>query len=539
MNTTAPHRRQQDEQRIALLTSFLAALPISLDLKATLDAVAQACHKTLPLHTTTYLLWQGAERERANMLFLRVQEQITQGDLQSVSQHIHEYLDTAPDSVQNHASWREQRTRRMSYELITGTLTDTNNERSFSTHTVIPVIHNENMVAMFHLSSTTPGAFPHDIVQHVQEVLTLALRTYTYIQRLGTAERDRMVDTFRSMSNGVILFDVTKRITLANPVAEQLIHDGVETGEQRLIPFLQQFQAEQGGDVSFAVEHAMTRGRETHIPLATFRERVYEIAATPVRDHQGVVTGGVLVLHDITHHIEVQRTKSEFLVLAAHQLRTPLSSMRWQLELLLDTEQLPPTTKDALQNTLMLNTRLSDMVNELLEVARLEQGITQEHEDELDLRTLVEATCSTLQTLATERSVTVTVSPGLAQLPHITLPAAWIARVLHEIIENAIVYTPSGGSVTIAAEHDDAHIILTVTDTGIGIPATEHKKVFASFARASNAMQKETDRSGLGLHVAQLYVTRWGGEITFTSTEGEGSTFTVTIPTTENNKKPV
>lgn len=221
--------------------------------------------------------------------------------------------------------------------------------------------------------------------------------------------------------------------------------------------------------------------------------------------------------------------KSEFISVAAHQLRTPLSAMKWIMNMLEKDEFKDSAERQGfIEKGAVSVDRMIQLVNDLLEVDHIESGKKQFVFKTVDLAPVLNLIASDLDILARKRNVTIVTD---------LMPGSWVMgdiEMLHEVfqnlVENAVKYTLSGGTVTLSSALQGSSVVLTVADTGIGIPADQQRRLFTKFFRAQNAMKVDTTGSGLGLFIAKQIVDRHGGEITLKSAEGEGSTFTVSFP---------
>ncbi len=234
---------------------------------------------------------------------------------------------------------------------------------------------------------------------------------------------------------------------------------------------------------------------------------------------------------DITHEKELDKMKTDFISLASHQLRTPLSAMKWYLEMLLDGDagELSEEQKSFIQNIDNSNERMIELVNSLLNISRVESGRLIIDPKETNIIEVIEDVISDVKPKAKERGITF-LFEGVPSLPIIISDPKLIRNVYMNLLTNAIKYTPNGGSVTLKISKNATDIVSEVTDTGMGIPKKDQEKIFTRFFRAENARAKVTDGNGLGLYLVKSVVEVCGGKIWFTSQIGKGTTFSFTLP---------
>lgn len=230
--------------------------------------------------------------------------------------------------------------------------------------------------------------------------------------------------------------------------------------------------------------------------------------------------------------VEVSRVKSDFISTAAHQLRTPLTGIRWALEAL-QKEKLTAEQQMFLTSAVDKSHDLVAVVGTLLDISSIESGKYKYDFKECDLQRLASEVTNDFMPLANQSNVTLTYNVGEGQLPSITADRDRIKWVLNNLIENAVRYTPVGGTVQVSTEAIPGRIQVKVRDTGIGITAGDKNNIFERFYRAGNAITKENKGSGLGLYIARTIATDHKGDLNFTANaSGPGTTFTLSLPTT-------
>lgn len=230
--------------------------------------------------------------------------------------------------------------------------------------------------------------------------------------------------------------------------------------------------------------------------------------------------------------IELDKVKTEFISVAAHQLRTPLSAIKWTLSLLLDepTDNLTAEQRSLLHKGYESNERIIRLINEMLVVTRIESGKMTYNYSFIHIEDLIDNCLEDFIGEAKTKNVKLVFEQPKERLPYINIDPDKIRTVLQNLIENAVFYTRENSAVIISATADDCLIKISVKDEGIGIPEQQKVGIFNKFFRAENALKVRTDGSGLGLFVAKSIVEKHNGTIGFDSTEGKGTTFFFTLP---------
>lgn len=258
---------------------------------------------------------------------------------------------------------------------------------------------------------------------------------------------------------------------------------------------------------------------------------VAEATISPILDEHGDVMFFVGVERDVTKAKEIDRMKSEFISVASHQLRTPLSTAGWYTEMLL-TGDAGPTTPDQhrfLQEIARANQRSITLINSLLSVSRLDTGKMLAQPKSTNVPTVARTIIRSLLPLAERNRVTVQTSFDL-RVPNLLIDPEILGLVLQNLLSNAIKYSRENGFVRLEAVLQGPNVLLRVIDNGLGIPQNVQERIFTKFFRANNARKKDPDGTGLGLYIVKSAAELAGGTVRFESEEGKGTAFFVTIP---------
>lgn len=224
--------------------------------------------------------------------------------------------------------------------------------------------------------------------------------------------------------------------------------------------------------------------------------------------------------------------QSDFISLTSHQLRTPLSGMKWLLELLQqgDTTNLTKKQKDFIDKVYASNERMIALVNDLLEVSRLESGDKKLVIQPTDIASIIRTLIREKEDIIRKKRLRVTFTTEEEPFPLVQTGSVKIKQAIGNIINNAILYTPNKGMISVALKSQGDMVLGVIKDSGIGIPQEEHKQVFDKFFRGNNIQNIETTGTGLGLFITKAFIEASGGRIWFKSKEGQGTTFYFTLP---------
>jgi len=229
---------------------------------------------------------------------------------------------------------------------------------------------------------------------------------------------------------------------------------------------------------------------------------------------------------------ELDAIKSEFVSIAAHQLRTPLTGIRWSYHTLLEKEtgELNPEQKKIIDDALKATISLVALINDLLSIARIEEGKFGFNLKRQPILPIIETSLKKYQAKAKEKGVTLTTQITSSTLPEVNVDEEKLGIVFDNFFDNAVKYTPPGGEITLNISAKEENLYITIHDTGIGIPQGQAHRLFSKFFRAENAVRFQTSGTGLGLYVAKNIIQKHNGNISVQSNEGKGSAFTISLP---------
>lgn len=332
------------------------------------------------------------------------------------------------------------------------------------------------------------------------------------------------------LTYGLLAFDKKGKLFLINPQAEELFKVKKEKILGKAILELNRFPnfssliSLLGGGIAEFFEKEL-RIRENFI---------LEVTSVPILT-KGEKVGTLVILSDVTREKLVDRMKSEFVTLAAHQLRTPTSGIKWSLRALLDGDlgKLNKEQKETLEKTYNTNDKVIRLVNDLLNVAQIEEGKYLSKLTLSNIEEVIQSVVGIYTKKMKEKKLKFEFKKPEGELPKVMLDQEKMKIAVENILDNAVNYTLPGGKISVFIKSDEKEIEIQVKDTGIGIPQRQQEKVFTKFFRSDSAMKVETEGSGLGLCIAKNIIEAHGGRIWFNSEEGRGSTFYFIIPIKE------
>jgi two-component system phosphate regulon sensor histidine kinase PhoR len=338
-------------------------------------------------------------------------------------------------------------------------------------------------------------------------------------------ERNRTAAILASMAEGVAVIDPGERLRFTNPAFARLVGSEPERLEGRsLIEVVR--QPELAELVRQALAGAAAEPRE--ITLRGPRERQCTAAAAPVRGPG--TAGAVLVLHDVTELRRLERVRRDFIANVSHEFRTPLTAIQGFAETLLagalDDRENSQRFLEIIRDQAK---RLSLLTERLLRLSRIEAGKLELEFRPVRVADFIKPCLEAARLRARERRLAFDVDcpPGL---PPVRGDRESLQEVVENLLDNALLYTPEGGRVGLRARAEDSQVVVTVSDTGMGIPQAEQGRVFERFYRVEQARSKAPAGAGLGLAIARHIVEAHGGRIWVESAVGRGSEFHFSVP---------
>ena len=370
------------------------------------------------------------------------------------------------------------------------------------------------------------------------------------LEDIGESKREiesahlRDAAIFTAMGEGLVAADKSGKIFLFNPAASAIIGiphlEAVGKPIETVVRFFEEGEAVmRTKDITdaFAGKGEKLPSKLT-VSAADGRRVPVSGSAGHFSDAGGKVQGIVIAFRDVTIERDIDRQKSGFIAIASHQLRTPLSTIRWFVDLLLagDAGRLQAKQREFLQDIYSSVTRMINLVGDLLNVSRIESKKLVVDPRPTDLVVLLAETLKDYEVPFRNKKL----KPRAVFPPKgkavVTIDPGSIRQAVANLLSNAVNYTPEGGEVGVRVMLEGREAVIEVWDTGIGIPESQKHRVYERFFRADNAVSRETVGSGLGLYIVRLIVEASGGSISFESEENKGTRFYIRLPLTAEGK---
>ncbi|HOS88230.1 MAG TPA: PAS domain-containing sensor histidine kinase [Candidatus Pacearchaeota archaeon] len=351
-------------------------------------------------------------------------------------------------------------------------------------------------------------------------------------------EKAQTLAIINNIPNGIIVLDKDNKIELVNPLAESFLKSKkdelmgknifkISSPDLDLIPFYKVIKNGKKDKIKYGLRREIVMGGNKFL----------EVSAVPLEiSEQDKKT--LIIIYDVSRDKLIESMKTEFVSIAAHQLRTPLSAIKWTISMLLngDVGKLTPEQQELLEKTYESNERMISLINDLLNVTRIEEGRFLYKPAPTHLELLTETAIQNAEDLLKIKKIKLDYKKPKRVLPQILADQEKVGLVIQNLLENAIKYTPEEGTIQISLGQEKNNILFKIKDSGVGIPQDQQNRIFTKFFRGSNVMRLETDGSGLGLYTAKNIIDAHKGKIWFESQEGQGTTFYFTLPIMPKDK---
>lgn len=323
--------------------------------------------------------------------------------------------------------------------------------------------------------------------------------------------RDRLIN---AMEDGVLSFNMDLEKQLQNPMAER---------------FLDDISQEDTDVLSKLVNQVMQSDETIYHEISTFNKH-YVLIISPVKNTtQGQNNGAVAIIRDMSEEKKIDMMKQQFIANVSHELRTPIQMLQGYTEAILDGIVVEKDDVDEFLNIILDESkRLNRLVNELINVARIDAGETTLNKEIMDISPLLEKNIQNFKQSAIEHETTLQLD--LQHTKAVAIDYDKIFQVITNLLDNAMRYTKSGDTIKISTYNDTSNLYIKISDTGVGIAKEHINHIFERFYKVDQARTRGKHGTGLGLFIVKAIIEKHHGEISVDSEQGIGTTFTISIP---------
>lgn len=423
-------------------------------------------------------------------------------------------------------------------ESITGNILDDSLNYKVASFFNLPVVISSKLIGIITVASRLPGKYGENQASILYAITNQAATAVSKLQAVLESEKGKLSGIIYSLTDGVITVDLEHRLIVSNPAVKNILGiSGVE-----VVNMYDIVDALAGKvDLRTKIDQALNQNTAVFVPEVILKDKALEVTITPVKDNIGEKIGAAIVLHDITSEKSLEKLRQEFTAMMVHELRAPLTAVRWSSESLIKNLSAaqnpgmdPAKIKDTAVTIETASNNMLELVNDLLDVAKIEAGKFELNLQEYDLVEIVKEQVKAYQPQAEMKHLElILTSPEKYRM---LFDKVRVGQVMGNLLSNSIKYTDAGKiEVNISFSNQENQAIVAIKDSGVGIAREDLPHLFSKFKQL-----KSYDRSrkgtGLGLVVSRGIVEAHGGKIWAESAgENLGSTFYFSIPLDKKN----
>lgn len=369
-------------------------------------------------------------------------------------------------------------------------------------------------------------------LKNAQTALLNILEDTEEARKEAEGERAKTQTIIANFTDGLLVFDREGKLSLVNPQAQKMLKVSEKNVIGKHILMLKKI-------TSFKplLKFFNEKGTKKQITLQS--ELTVEATAVSIGRRIDAPEMSLLILHDVTKEKELEEMKVDFASIAAHELRTPITSVRGYLSLVLENKYKKLTEDDwlSLDRAYQSSERLSSLIESLLSITRVERGTLTFHPEPLPIEKCIYDVSAEFKPQAEEKKQNITFITPKKPLPLVFAEELKLKEILRNFLSNAIKYTQEKGKIKVSTEFDEKWVTVHIKDDGPGIPAEAQPHLFKKFLRGEDALRKESEGVGLGLYIVKSLTELQGGTVWFKSQEGKGTTFSFKLPRSDNREQ--
>ncbi|MFH0853402.1 MAG: ATP-binding protein [bacterium] len=547
-------KREEEMQRrmyeLAILKELADRTGYSLDVQQIVDVITGSLHQFIEYNAVSYMLLQPEK-----ILFkVHLEDSVSREFINEIKDRMLKSLSALLN--------KEYKSDQVE-EVLSGAIVIEDIETPVKSFFNIPVVIGERVVGILTVAHTEPGLYKEEETTILYKITQQASQAVTRLQEVIQTEQRKLNAMVESMTEGVVMTDKDYRIAVINPAAKQVI--GL-SGEKDVTIF--DFIENLGGafDIRGKLEESVKLDKVMVADNVPVMDKYFQIFVTPVKSQIGVdkgeVLGGVVIFHDITKEKQVEKMREDFTSMMVHELRSPLDGIKMMSELIQKNKnsRSPKNLKENINLIHQSSSTMLGLVNDLLDVAKLESGKFEIHPEPTNIKELIDDWVNFYQPTAIEKKIELAVVASDNINESIEIDSVRITQVLNNLMSNALKFTFSGGQVTVqyfkhtqnSSVNQEAaeigikwlikktepefiglpdSIIIAVTDSGEGISPKNIQRLFNKFTQFQETKKDRQQKgTGLGLVIAKGIIDAHQGRIGVASEEGKGSTFYFTLP---------
>ncbi len=520
-----------DKQRlyeVSILRSIQERIGYSLDIEKVIDTLTGSLKNLFPFSSASSIIIKD-DRLVFNMYIEeRVNTRFTEDVKKSMLASLATLVDTPlPKHIE---------------ENRTGFIPDDTQQSGLASFFHVPLVINGKITGLINVSSTTPGLYKETDMTILYQMTTQASNALSRLKEVITTEESKLLAMIGSLTDGIILLDDKKQITLINDFAKMLFN--FQKSGVSIFDVIQALPKDY--NLPDKIEEAISTKKTVEEKEVRLGGNILQIFVIPVPGTNGdliqtakPVIGVVILMHDITLEKSLSEMKETFTYSIVHELRSPLTAIKASTELLSSEIDMNENQHKLVHIITEQTKRMLDDINILLDAAKMESGHFSVAQKPYSIKTLIDDSVIMFTPQAQEKQITL-ISHVDNDLPDAYIDPIRINQVLTNLISNSMKFTKAGGTIGIRASLNRDHtkpksplnpaILISVADTGEGIPKEKQATLFSKFYQASSAFVPGQQGTGLGLYISKGIIEAHGGTINLISLPTKGTTISFILP---------
>lgn len=511
---------QQKIYQIQVLQEIGERIGYSLDTNKIVEIITSSLGNLLEYDTVSYMVFLSEDQvlfkcHVHNSVSRRFISQVKQVMLESFSAIFQE--EVAPGKID---------------ESITGNILDDNLQSDLKSFFNLPVIISGRLVGIINIASKDLGKFGAERAEFLYAITNQAATAVSKLEEVLESEKGKLSAIIYSLTDGVLTVNLEHQLLVYNPAVKEIL----QLPKEKPVTMFDIVDALAGKmDLRTKIEQALVQDQPVVVKEVILPDKALEITVTPVKDNEGKKLAASVVLRDVTTEKSLEKLRQEFTAMMVHELRAPLTAVRWSSDSLMKSASAasvvldPQKVKESVSAIATAATNMLDLVNDLLDVAKVEAGKFELNVQDYDLVEVIKAQAKTFEPLAQTKHLALNViAPAKYTMK---FDRVRIAQVLNNLISNAIKYTDSGQiDIDLSVNAQAKEAVVAIKDTGLGVAREDLGQLFSKFRQLQN-VDRSRKGTGLGLVVSKGIVEAHKGRIWGESAgENLGSTFYFSLP---------
>ncbi len=509
-------KQKQRLYEITMLKEVQDRIGYSLDVEKVVDVITGSLDTLLSYSTVSALIL-----ENDKFIFkTHIKEGVSKNYLENIKSSMQQSFiamegNSIPDRIEPN---------------ISGVAVDDLNHAEPASFFHIPLIINDRVVALMNVASTKENLYSEEEMTTLYKIAAMASETLSRLENILQLEKGKLMAMIGSLADGLFMVDINGQLNVINDAAKDFLD--IPKENPTTIDLLSALPNTY--DFSAKIQRAINHKRVIEEKEVNIDEKVFQIFITPVFDEsittERKVIGASVLLHDITLEKSVAKMKEDFTNIMVHELRSPLTAIKASSELLMNP---PAPLADEEKNKIIglisgQSRKMLDEVSLILDAAKLEAGLFTISKIPGDLKKLIQERAAVFAPQAHERFINLDIEID-PSVPAFKFDPIHIGQVVNNLISNSLKFTSSGGTVKLTAKPAIGSVVVSVSDTGAGIPKDKQHLLFSKFTQLGGT-QNGVVGTGLGLYIVKGVVEAHGGQVSLESEEGRGTTITFTLP---------